>query len=89
MKYNLSYILGALLAVPISSVVFLFSVFQLDLHFMLDTGMFIGSYILSFIPIQWYSSRRFLKEMGLTRREYHFIRKIYRQLKYSSLFVTQ
>lgn len=75
MKYNLSYILGALLAVPISSVVFLFSVFQLDLHFMLDTGMFIGSYILSFIPIQWYSSRRFLKEMGLTRREYHFIRK--------------
>ncbi|GGI42150.1 5-bromo-4-chloroindolyl phosphate hydrolysis family protein [Mammaliicoccus stepanovicii] len=75
MKYNLSYILGSLLAIPVSFIVFLFSIFQLDLNFMLDIGIFFGSYVLSFIPIQWYSSSRFLKEMGLTRREYRFIRK--------------
>lgn len=75
MKYNLSYVLGALLAVPISLIAFLFSVFQLDLHYLIDMGVFIGSYIFSFMPIQWFSSRKYLKEMGLTRREYHFIKK--------------
>src|SRR5699024_12696872 len=30
---------------------------------------------MSFNTIQRYSCRRILKEMGLTRREYHFIRK--------------
>ncbi|WP_323702386.1 5-bromo-4-chloroindolyl phosphate hydrolysis family protein [Mammaliicoccus sp. Dog046] len=75
MKYNLSYVLGALLAVPISFIAFLFSVFQLDLHYLIDMGVFVGSYIFSFMPIQWFSSRKILKEMGLTRREYHFIKK--------------
>lgn len=75
MKYNLSYVLGALLAVPISFIAFLFSVFQLDLNFLIDMAVFAGTYVISFLPIQWYSSRRYLKEMGLTRREFHFIRK--------------
>ncbi|PTI30070.1 5-bromo-4-chloroindolyl phosphate hydrolase [Mammaliicoccus vitulinus] len=75
MKYNLSYVLGALLSVPMAFIAFLFSVFQLDLHFMIDTAVFAGSYVFSFLPIQWYSSRKYLKEMGLTRREFHFIRK--------------
>ncbi|MES5812030.1 5-bromo-4-chloroindolyl phosphate hydrolysis family protein [Mammaliicoccus sciuri] len=75
MKYNLSYVLGALLAVPISFIAFLFSVFQLDLNYLIDMAVFAGTYVISFLPIQWYSSRRYLKEMGLTRREFHFIRK--------------
>ncbi|MEB6200618.1 5-bromo-4-chloroindolyl phosphate hydrolysis family protein [Mammaliicoccus fleurettii] len=75
MKYNLSYVLGALLAVPISFIAFLFSIFQLDLNFIIDMTVFAGSYVLSFLPIQWYSSRKYLKEMGITRREFHFIRK--------------
>nr|WP_263313313.1 5-bromo-4-chloroindolyl phosphate hydrolysis family protein [Mammaliicoccus sp. Marseille-Q6498] len=75
MKYNLSYVLGALLAVPISFIAFLFSVFQLDINFMLDIGVFMGSYVLSFLPIQLYSSSRYLKDMGLTRREFRFIRR--------------
>lgn len=48
MKYNLSYVLGALLSVPIAFIAFLFSVFQLDLHFMIDTAVFAGSYVFSF-----------------------------------------
>lgn len=75
MKYNLSYVLGALLAVPISVFAFLFSTIQLDIHFLLDMGIFLGSYVFSYLPIQWYSSGKFLKEMGLTRSEYRFIRK--------------
>jgi len=56
MKYNLSYVLGALLAVPISFIAFLFSVFQLDLNYLIDMAVFAGTYVISFLPIQWYSS---------------------------------
>lgn len=74
MKYNASYIFGAIFAVPIALITGWISmnVFQFDMW--LDTLVMAGGYLGAFFPIQMTTGNKYLKEMGVTKHEYKYIR---------------
>ncbi|MCE4957002.1 5-bromo-4-chloroindolyl phosphate hydrolysis family protein [Macrococcoides caseolyticum] len=75
MKYNASYILGAVFAVPIALITGIISMnfFQFDLW--LDTLVIGAGYLGAFFPIQMTSGNKYLKEMGITKQDYKYVRK--------------
>ncbi|TDL95592.1 5-bromo-4-chloroindolyl phosphate hydrolase [Macrococcus brunensis] len=75
MKYNISYYLGAIFAVPITLIVGFISTTYFAFDQWLDWLIMLGGYIGAYIPIQLTTSKQYLNEAGLSRREFKYIRK--------------
>lgn len=75
MKYNASYIFGAIFAVPIALLTGFISMnfFQFDMW--LDSLVMAGGYLGAFLPIQMTTGNKYLKEMGVTKQDYKYIRQ--------------
>lgn len=73
MRYQISRIFGAFVGVPVAVIAFFTSILTLDISFILD--MLIGSagFVLGYIPTQRLTSRSYLKEINLTRKDYRYI----------------
>ena len=73
MRYNISRIFGVLVGIPVAFVVWLVTVFAWDLSFLIDGVIgIVGFSIL--LPIQRLTSRKYLNEIGLSRRDYRYVR---------------
>lgn len=75
MKYSVSHFIGAILAVPVALIVGFISINFFVVDQWIDWLLMIGSYIGAYIPIQMTTSNQYLNEMGLSRREYKYVRK--------------
>ncbi|ARJ51831.1 5-bromo-4-chloroindolyl phosphate hydrolysis family protein [Staphylococcus lutrae] len=73
MRYLLSRIWGVMVGIPVSIIAFITSIFTLDFSFVLDFLIGIGGFILGYLPTQRLTSRAYLKEMNLTRKDFHYI----------------
>lgn len=73
MRYNLSRIFGTLVGIPVSLIVFTTSIFTIDVWLIFDVLIGIGGFVLSYIPTQRLTSRAYLQEMNLTRKDYRYI----------------
>lgn len=52
MKYNTSYILGAILAIPVAIITGIISMNIFQFEMWIDTLIMLGSYIMTFLPVQ-------------------------------------
>ncbi|MBI5975450.1 5-bromo-4-chloroindolyl phosphate hydrolysis family protein [Staphylococcus canis] len=73
MRYNLSRIFGVLVGIPVSLIAFTISVFTIDVMYFFDVLIGFGGFLLSYIPTQRLTSRSYLREMNLTRKDYRYI----------------
>ncbi|KAA1040245.1 5-bromo-4-chloroindolyl phosphate hydrolysis family protein [Macrococcus equipercicus] len=75
MKYSVSHFIGAIFAVPVALIVGFISINFFVVDQWLDWLLMIGSYFGAYIPIQLTTSNQYLNEVGLSRREYKYVRK--------------
>lgn len=75
MKYDMSYYIGAILAVPIAIIVGFISMNFFALDNWIDWSLMVVAYIGTYIPVQWKTSNDYLREQKLTRREFKYVRK--------------
>jgi len=73
LRYNISRIYGAIIAFPIAVIAWIASVFALDVYFIFDFLISAVAFVAFYFPTQRLTSRKYLKEIGLSRRDYHFI----------------
>lgn len=72
MRYLLSRVWGAVVGVPVAVIAFFTSVI-LDFTFLIDFVIGIAGFVVGYVPTQRLTSRAYLKEMNLTRKDYHYI----------------
>ncbi|TDM13273.1 5-bromo-4-chloroindolyl phosphate hydrolysis family protein [Macrococcus lamae] len=75
MKYSVSHFISAIFAVPVALIVGFISINFFVVDQWIDWLLMAGSYIGAYIPIQMTTSNQYLNEMGLSRREYKYVRK--------------
>ena len=61
------------MGIPVAFIVWLITVFALDLSFIIDMLISFGSFIASYFPTQRLTSRKYLNEIGLSRRDYRYV----------------
>ncbi|UDI78298.1 5-bromo-4-chloroindolyl phosphate hydrolysis family protein [Staphylococcus taiwanensis] len=74
MRYNISRLLGVIVGIPIAIISWTISVFGFDLSFIIDGLVGIGMFFISYFPTQRLTSKKYLTEIGLSRRDYRFVR---------------
>lgn len=74
MRYNISRVLGAMVGIPVAIIAWMVSIFGFDLSFIIDGVIGLGGFVLSYFPTQRLTSRKYLNEIGLTRKEYRYVR---------------
>jgi 5-bromo-4-chloroindolyl phosphate hydrolysis protein len=73
LRYNISRVLGTVVAFPIAVIVWFVSIFALDIQFIFDLLISIAAFFGIYFPTQRISSRKYLHEIGLSRRDYHYV----------------
>jgi len=73
LRYNISRILGTMVALPVAIIAWIVSIFALDIYFIFDLLISVATFIIFYFPTQRLTSRKYLSEIGLTRRDYHFV----------------
>lgn len=73
MRYNISRVFGMLLAFPVAIITWIVSLFALDIFYLFDVLISAAIFGLVYFPTQRLTSRKYLKEIGLSRRDYHFV----------------
>lgn len=73
MRYNISRILGMIVAIPFAIVVWFISMFAFDIQAIFDVLISVAAFLGSYFPTQRLSSRKYLKEIGLSRREHRYV----------------
>ncbi|RIL91122.1 5-bromo-4-chloroindolyl phosphate hydrolase [Staphylococcus cohnii] len=73
MRYNISRIYGTIIAFPIAVIAWISSIFALELNFIFDFLISAVAFIAFYFPTQRLTSRKYFNEIGLTRRDYHFV----------------
>lgn len=73
MRYNISRLLGVIVGIPVAMISWMVSVFGFDLSFIIDALVGIGMFFVSYFPTQRLTSRKYLTEIGLSRRDYHYV----------------
>ena len=73
MRYNISRIFGTIIALPAAVSAWFASIFALDIYFILDVLVAAATFIVFYFPTQRLTSRKYLREIGLSRRDYHFV----------------
>ncbi|WP_170006043.1 5-bromo-4-chloroindolyl phosphate hydrolysis family protein [Bacillus fonticola] len=71
----LAFVVRGLIAIPVSGIVWLVSIFGFDQSFLLSGAIGTGAGLLVFWASGAVLKHRFLKRHGLTRREYQYIKK--------------
>lgn len=73
MRYQISRLFGGLVGIPIAVIAFFTSILTFDISFIYD--MLIGSagFVLGYIPTQRLTSKSYLKELKLSRKDYRYI----------------
>ncbi|MCU7556692.1 5-bromo-4-chloroindolyl phosphate hydrolysis family protein [Macrococcus capreoli] len=79
MKYNASYIFGAIFAVPIAMITGFISMQFFHFDMWIDMLVMIAGYFSAYLPIQTTTGNKYLKAMGITKQEYKYIRKEMKQ----------
>ncbi|ASE36050.1 5-bromo-4-chloroindolyl phosphate hydrolysis family protein [Staphylococcus pettenkoferi] len=74
MRYNISRIIGAAFAFPVAVIAWIVSLFALDIYVIIDVLISIVTFGIVYFPTQRLSSRKYLQEIGLSRRDYRFVR---------------
>ena len=74
MRYNISRLFGVLVGIPVAFIVWMVTVFAWDLSFLIDAIVGAGGFLLSYFPTQRLTSRKYLNEIGLSRRDYRYVR---------------
>lgn len=74
MRYNISRLFGVLVGIPVAFIVWMVTVFVWDLSFLIDALVGTGGFLLSYFPTQRLTSRKYLNEIGLSRRDYRYVR---------------
>ena len=73
MRYNISRIFGTIIALPAAVIAWFASIFALDIYFIFDVLVAAATFIVFYFPTQRLTSRKYLREIGLSRRDYHFV----------------
>lgn len=73
MRYNISRIVGTIFAFPVAVIAWLVSFFAFDFYFLVDLLISVMSFAAIYIPTQRVISGKYLKEIGLSRRDYMFV----------------
>ncbi|MCD2137020.1 5-bromo-4-chloroindolyl phosphate hydrolysis family protein [Salinicoccus halitifaciens] len=81
MKFNISRWTAALVAIPTSIVTGLASMLALDLHLFFDLLVGTGGFFAAYFPTQSVSFNRQLREYGLNKSEYKYIRSQLKEAK--------
>ena len=63
-----------LVGIPVAFIVWMVTVFAWDLSFLIDAIVGAGGFLLSYFPTQRLTSRKYLNEIGLSRRDYRYVR---------------
>ena len=73
MRYQISRLFGGLVGIPVGVIAFFTSILTFDISFIYD--MLIGSagFVLGYIPTQRLTSKSYLKELKLSRKDYRYI----------------
>ncbi|PTG08924.1 5-bromo-4-chloroindolyl phosphate hydrolase [Staphylococcus chromogenes] len=73
MRYQISRLFGGLVGIPLAVIAFFTSILTFDISFIYD--MLIGSagFVLGYIPTQRLTSKSYLKELKLSRKDYRYI----------------
>ncbi|MCS4485407.1 5-bromo-4-chloroindolyl phosphate hydrolysis family protein [Staphylococcus americanisciuri] len=74
MRYNLSRIFGIFVGIPIAVASFFTSVIGLDIQFFFDLLIGAAGFVVGYVPTQRLTSKSYLNELGLTRKDYRYIR---------------
>lgn len=74
MRYNISHIFGVLVGIPVAFLTSIFGMIALDVSFLIDMSIGIVGFLMTYLPIQKLTSRKYLNEIGLTRKDYRYIR---------------
>ena len=74
MRYNISRLFGVLVGIPVAFIVWMVTVFAWDLSFLIYAIVGAGGFLLSYFPTQRLTSRKYLNEIGLSRRDYRYVR---------------
>lgn len=73
MRYYISRIYGTLVGVPAAIVAWLTSIYAFDILFVYDLGIGIAAFFAFYLPTQFFTSKKYLNEIGLTRRDFRFV----------------
>ncbi|MCD8820212.1 5-bromo-4-chloroindolyl phosphate hydrolysis family protein [Staphylococcus gallinarum] len=73
MRYNISRIIGTIIAFPIAVIAWFISIFAFDIYMFFDLLISAATFFVVYFPTQRLTSRRYLIEIGLSRRDYHFV----------------
>ncbi|PTG09450.1 5-bromo-4-chloroindolyl phosphate hydrolysis family protein [Staphylococcus chromogenes] len=73
MRYQISRLFGGLVGIPVAVIAFFTSILTFDISFIYN--MLIGSagFVLGYIPTQRLTSKSYLKELKLSRKDYRYI----------------
>lgn len=74
MRYNLSRILGIIVGIPVATLSFFASVIGLDIQWIFDVLIGSAGFVVGYVPTQRLSSKSYLNELGLSRKDYRYIR---------------
>ena len=74
-RYTISRIFGVLVGTPIAIISCIVSIFVLDISFLLDALIGLSMFFVSYLPTQRLTSRKYLIDIGLSRRDYRFVRQ--------------
>ncbi|MFJ5554077.1 5-bromo-4-chloroindolyl phosphate hydrolysis family protein [Staphylococcus capitis] len=74
MRYNISRLFGVLVGIPVAFIVWMVTVFAWDLSFLIYAIVGAGGFLLSYFLTQRLTSRKYLNEIGLSRRDYRYVR---------------
>lgn len=73
MRYNISRVFGMIIAFPAAVIAWFASIFALDIYFIFDVLISVATFVVFYFPTQRLTSRKYLREIGLSRRDYHFV----------------
>ncbi|UXR75368.1 MULTISPECIES: 5-bromo-4-chloroindolyl phosphate hydrolysis family protein [unclassified Staphylococcus] len=73
MRYNLSRIFGVVVGIPVATISFFASLFALDIQMIFDVLIGGGGFVLGYVPTQRLTSKNYLNELGLSRKDYRYI----------------
>lgn len=79
MKYNASYILGAIFAVPIALITGFISMNFFHFDMWIDTLVMVFGYFAGYFPIQMTTGNKYLNEMGISKQDYKYVRQQVKQ----------
>ena len=75
MRYNISRVFGFIVGLPVAVISWAVSIFALDISFIFDSLIGLGMFFVSYLPTQRLTSRKYLSEIGLSRRDYRYVRQ--------------